>query len=76
MARTTPPVTPPAADRKPGTSANAGLAAFLEGAGISTASIGPVTSKTMREHGLKVDVEAKQYDIPGLIAAIQKYYGA
>ena len=45
-------------------------------AGISTASIGPVTSKTMRDHGLKVDVEAKQYDIPGLIAAIQKYYGA
>ena len=44
-------------------------------AGISTASIGPVTSKTMRDNGLKVDVEAKQYDIPGLIAAIQKFYG-
>ena len=44
-------------------------------AGISTASIGPVTSKTMRDNGLKVDVEAKQFDIPGLIAAIQKFYG-
>jgi hypothetical protein len=30
----------------------------------------------MRDHGLKVDVEAKQYDIPGLILAIQKFYGA
>ena len=39
-----------------------------------TASIGPITSKTMREHGRKVDVEAKEYDIPGLIAAIRKYY--
>ena len=41
---------------------------------LVTASIGPITSQTMREHGLKVDVEAKQYDIPGLIAAIRKYY--
>ncbi len=41
---------------------------------LVTASIGPITSKTMRDNGLKVDVEAKQYDIPGLIAAIRKYY--
>ena len=27
-----------------------------------------------REHGLKVDVEAKHYDIPGLIAAIRAFY--
>lgn len=38
--------------------------------GIKTASIGPITSKTMRELGLAVDVEAKQYDIPGLVAVI------
>ena len=43
---------------------------------LKTASIGPVTSKTMLEMGLKVDVEAKQYDIPGLVSAIRKYYGA
>jgi len=42
--------------------------------GLKTASIGPITSKTMRELGLNVDVEAKQYDIPGLIEAIRKYY--
>jgi uroporphyrinogen III methyltransferase/synthase len=45
-------------------------------AGLKTASIGPITSKTMRELGLSVDVEATQYDIPGLTAAIRKSYGA
>ena len=34
------------------------------------ASIGPVTSATLRELGLGVDVEAREYTIPGLIAAI------
>ena len=34
------------------------------------ASIGPVTSATLRELGLGVDVEAKQYTIPGLVNAI------
>jgi uroporphyrinogen III methyltransferase / synthase len=43
--------------------------------GCKTASIGPVTSKTMKELGLNVDVEAKQYDIPGLVDAICKFYG-
>ncbi|MEP6671833.1 MAG: uroporphyrinogen-III synthase, partial [Chthoniobacter sp.] len=42
---------------------------------LKTASIGPITSKTMRAAGLKVDVEAKQYDIPGLIKAVRGYYG-
>ena len=45
-------------------------------AGLQTASIGPITSQTMREHGLKVDVEAKRFDIPGLTAAIREYFGA
>lgn len=40
--------------------------------GLRTASIGPVTSRTMRELGLNVDIEAKQHDIPGLIAAITR----
>lgn len=43
-------------------------------AGLKTASIGPVTSKTMRELGLKVDIEARRYDIPGLVAAIRAHY--
>jgi uroporphyrinogen III methyltransferase/synthase len=44
-------------------------------AGIQTASIGPITSKTMKELGLAVDVEAKQHDIPGLVEAICRFYG-
>ncbi len=43
-------------------------------AGVRTASIGPVTSKTMRELGLPVDIEAKRHDIPGLVNAITMYY--
>ncbi len=39
-----------------------------------TASIGPITSETMRKLGLKVDIEATQYDIPGLISAIRGHY--
>jgi uroporphyrinogen-III synthase len=38
--------------------------------GVHTASIGPVTSATLREFGLPVDIEAKSFDIPGLVAAI------
>jgi uroporphyrinogen III methyltransferase/synthase len=44
-------------------------------AGLKAASIGPITSKTMRDLGLTVDVEASQYDIPGLVAAVRNYYG-
>ncbi len=42
---------------------------------LVTASIGPVTSATMRELGLPVTIEAEKYDIPGLIAAIGDFYG-
>ncbi len=41
---------------------------------MQIASIGPITSKTARERGLKVDVEAKRHDVPGLVDAIQKFY--
>jgi uroporphyrinogen-III synthase len=41
---------------------------YLEG--ITLASIGPVTSASLRELHLGVDVEARQYTIPGLIRAI------
>jgi uroporphyrinogen III methyltransferase/synthase len=33
-------------------------------------SIGPVTSATLREHGLEPDVEATAHDIEGLVAAL------
>jgi uroporphyrinogen-III synthase len=36
------------------------------------ASIGPVTSSTLRELGLPVDLEAREFTIPGLIDAIVK----
>jgi uroporphyrinogen-III synthase len=40
--------------------------------GIRMASIGPVTSSTLRELGLPVDIEATQFTIPGLIKAITR----
>jgi len=42
--------------------------------GMQIASIGPITSKTAREHGLKVDLEAKRHDIGGLVEAIEYFY--
>ena len=41
---------------------------------IRTASIGPITSQTMRHLGLRVDLEAEQHDVPGLVTAIVRYY--
>ncbi|HVP42207.1 MAG TPA: uroporphyrinogen-III synthase [Terriglobales bacterium] len=38
--------------------------------GVMLASIGPVTSKTLRELGLGVHIEAAEYTIPGLVAAL------
>ncbi len=38
--------------------------------GIRMASIGPVTSSTLRELGLPIDIKAKEFTIPGLIDAI------
>lgn len=38
---------------------------------IKFASIGPVTSETMRKYGLTVDFEAKVYDVNGIIEAIK-----
>ncbi|WP_211494246.1 uroporphyrinogen-III synthase, partial [Fusobacterium sp. DD4] len=38
---------------------------------IKFASIGPVTSETMRKHGLSVDYEAKIYNVDGIIEAIK-----
>jgi len=41
---------------------------------ILMASIGPVTSSTLREHGLSVDIRAKEFTIPGLVAAIERAF--
>lgn len=38
--------------------------------GVKLASIGPVTSVTLRQLGLPVDIEAREYTIPGLVNAI------
>ena len=38
--------------------------------GIKLASIGPVTSATLRELGFPVQIEASEYTIPGLIRSI------
>jgi len=43
--------------------------------GMQTASIGPITSKTATDHGLKIDIEARRHDIEGLIEAICKFFG-
>jgi uroporphyrinogen III methyltransferase/synthase len=48
---------------------------FLEGGGgladgARVVSIGPVTSETLREHGIEPHVEAAQHDIDGLVRAI------
>ncbi len=39
--------------------------------GILLSSIGPVTSATLREFGLRPHIQAKEFTIPGLVAAIQ-----
>ena len=43
-------------------------ARLLEGTRV--ACIGPITAGTARKHGLRVDVEAREYTIPGLIEAV------
>jgi len=53
--------------------------AALVGADVGrarVASIGPVTSATVRELGMRVDVEAEEYTIPGLLKAIRAYHEA
>jgi uroporphyrinogen-III synthase/uroporphyrinogen III methyltransferase/synthase len=42
--------------------------------GVAAASIGPITSQTLRERGWEPAVEANPSDIPGLIAAVTKLF--
>jgi uroporphyrinogen III methyltransferase/synthase len=39
-------------------------------AGTRVACIGPITADTARKHGIRVDAEAREYTIPGLIEAV------
>jgi len=43
--------------------------------GCAAGSIGPVTSATLREHGVEPAFEAEKHDIPGLVAAIREWAG-
>jgi uroporphyrinogen III methyltransferase/synthase len=40
--------------------------------GVQIACIGPITAQTVRDEGLKVDLVAKEYTIPGLVEALIK----
>ncbi|OPY76313.1 MAG: Uroporphyrinogen-III C-methyltransferase [Syntrophorhabdus sp. PtaU1.Bin050] len=40
------------------------------------ASIGPVTTGTLRDHGFQAHIEAERYDIPGLVEAIEQCVGS
>ncbi len=42
--------------------------------GMQVASIGPVTSRTARDNGLKVEIEAQRHDVEGLVDAIRKFF--
>jgi uroporphyrinogen III methyltransferase/synthase len=40
--------------------------------GTRIVSIGPVTTRTLREHGLQPHVEAERHDIDGVLDALLK----
>jgi uroporphyrinogen-III synthase len=42
--------------------------------GVLMTSIGPITSSTLREFGLPVDIEAREFTIPGLVEAIVRAF--
>jgi uroporphyrinogen III methyltransferase / synthase len=42
--------------------------------GVVIASIGPITSDTVREFDREPDIEAEEYTIPGLVDALLEYY--
>jgi uroporphyrinogen III methyltransferase/synthase len=41
---------------------------------LKAISIGPITSLTIKRHGVNPVMEAKEHTIPGLVAAIQEYF--
>lgn len=43
-------------------------------AGVALASIGPITSETLRNLGLPISIEAAESTIPGLVRALETYF--
>ena len=41
----------------------------------TVASIGPITTETAKKRGIRVDVMAEEYTIPGLVSALEKHFG-
>ncbi|GAC1523647.1 MAG: uroporphyrinogen-III C-methyltransferase [Polyangiales bacterium] len=41
----------------------------------TVASIGPITTETAKRRGIRVDVTAAEYTIPGLVSALEKHFG-
>jgi uroporphyrinogen III methyltransferase/synthase len=52
----------------------ADMAGGLPG-GAQAFSIGPATSRELRAHGIEPAAEATEHTIPGLVCAIERYYG-
>jgi uroporphyrinogen III methyltransferase / synthase len=52
------------------------LKKFLANSNTQCLSIGPITSKTMKEVGLPLHGEAKQHDIPGLVELLRTTFRA
>ncbi len=44
--------------------------------GLKIASIGPITSATLKERGLPIHIEAREHNIPGLVEAIREHFEA
>ena len=43
--------------------------------GIKMAAIGPITSRTLRERGLTVEIEPSEYTVPALVRSIVETLG-
>lgn len=41
----------------------------------TVASIGPITTETAKKRGIRVDVMAAEYTLPGLVSALEKHFG-
>ncbi len=41
---------------------------------VTIACIGPITARTLEDHGFKVDVIAKEYTVEGLVEALEVFY--
>ncbi|HEX6766115.1 MAG TPA: uroporphyrinogen-III synthase, partial [Polyangiaceae bacterium] len=43
---------------------------------LTVASIGPITTKTAEEHGIRVDVTASTFTVDGLLDALERHFAA